>query len=184
MVDPNQNPEVSKKISAKERVDSLIDRKQAEKEAEISAGAAEKMAGTQTEVADVMGTAEKPSEKVSKRVGEKGEGSMPAGSTAGDEEAQVIAAQLKDYVFPSEEIMVKKIRTAINAQIKMEWKNALKFRKNLGGGGADSYNKSISKIRQLKQMISSLFGATFGFIKDFYVKYFTPDGKRRTVGEG
>jgi hypothetical protein len=79
--------------------------------------------------------------------------------------------------------MVKKIRTAINAQIKMEWKNALKFQKQLGRGGADPYNKAVAKVRQLKQMLSSLFGATFGFLKNLYVKYFTPDGKRREVGE-
>lgn len=184
MAHQNHNPEAHKKTTAKESVDSLIDRKHAEKEAEVSAGAAEKMAGTQTEVADVMGGAEKPSEKVSKRVGEKGEGGMPAGGAAtGGDETQVIAAQLKNYHFPSEAIMIKKIRIAINTQIKSEWKNALKFQKQLGIGGASNYNQSISKIRQFKQMLTSLFGTTVGYLKNMYVKYFTPDGKRKkTVG--
>ena len=77
--------------------------------------------------------------------------------------------------------MVKKIRTAIQVQIKMEWKNAKKFRKQLGSGGAEGYNSSIASIRRLKEALASLFTATFGFLKNFYVKYFTPDGKKRPL---
>ncbi len=184
MANTNHTPEAPKKVSAKESVESLIDRKKAEKEAEVGKGVTEKVGVTKEEVAEVMVGAEKPKEKVSKRAGEKGEGKMPTGAAAAaGDEAAVIAAQLKDYDFPSEEVMVKKIRSAINAQIKMEWKNAMKFRKNLGSGGANGYNGTIAKIRELKQMLSSLFDATFGFLKNLYVKYFTPDGKRRKVGE-
>jgi hypothetical protein len=183
MANTNHTPEAPKKVSAKESVESLIDRKKAEKEAEVTKGVTEKVGVTKEEVKEVMVGAEKPKEKVSKRAGEKGEGAMPTGAAAAGDEAAVIAAQLKDYDFPSEEIMVKKIRSAINAQIKTEWKNALKFRKNLNSGGANGYNCAIAKIRELKQVLTSLFEATFGFLKNLYVKYFTPDGKRRKVGE-
>ncbi|MBN2096163.1 hypothetical protein JW752_02055 [Candidatus Peregrinibacteria bacterium] len=181
----NQHPEAEKKQpSAHESVESFIGRKKAEKEAEVREAVSEKMAGTQEEVAEVIGSAEKPKEKVSKKAGEKGEGKMPAGKAPSDDQAaQVITADLKDYDFPSEEVMVKKIRTAIQAQIKFEWKRAKNFQGKLDSGGADGYNKSIARIRSLKQVLASLFTSAAGFLKNLYVKYFTPDGKRRKMEE-
>lgn len=186
MATHNHNPEAEqKKPSVTDSVQSLIDKKKAEKESEVSASMSEKVAGTQDEVAEVMGVVEKPSEKVSKKAGEKGEGKMPKGgqAAAGDDDAQAIAISLKDYKFPSEEMMVKKVRSAINAQIKLEWEKAKKFDGSLLTGGAEGYNASIAKVRHLKQLLSSLFTATFSALKDFYVKYFTPDGKRKRFDE-
>ena len=182
----NQNPEAEqKKPSAHESVESFIGKKKAEKEAEVGEAVSQKMSGVGEDVAEVMGGAEKPSEKVSKKAGEKGEGKMPAGQAVTDDEdaAQGISAQLKDYHFPSEEVMVKKIRTAIQAQIKMEWKNAKKFKGNLDSGGAEGYGKAIARIRKLMQALASLFTVTVGFLKNMYSKYFTPDGKRRKSEE-
>jgi len=185
MPDPNQNPEAARqKPSTKESVESFIKKKKVEREAEVSEAVSGKMGATKGEVAEVMEGVEAPKEKVSERAGERGEKGIPTGAAgaAGDED-QAIAVQLKDYHFPSEEVMVKKIRTAITAQIKMEWKKATKFRKNLNSGGADGYSRAIAKIRHLKEIIASLFTATFGFLKNMYVKYFTPDGKRRKIEE-
>ena len=181
----NQNPEAEqKKPSAHESVESFIGKKKAEKEAEVGEAVSQKMSGVGEDVAEVMGGVEKPSEKVSKKAGEKGEGKMPVGQAVTDEEeAQGISAQLKDYDFPSEAVMVKKIRTAIQAQIKLEWKNAKKFKGNLDSGGAEGYSKSIARIRRLMQALASLFTATVGFVKNLYAKYFTPDGKRRKLEE-
>lgn len=183
MPDKNQNSEAEhKKPSVHESVESFIQKKKAEKETEVGEAVSEKMAGVGEEVAEVMVGVEKPKEKVSKKAGEKGEGRMPAGKAVTDEEeAQGITAQIKDYHFPSEEMMVKKIRTAIQAQIKMEWKKAKKFRKQLDSGGAEGYNSSIARIRRLKEVLASLFTATVGFVKNLYAKYFTPDDKRRSL---
>jgi len=181
----NQHPEAGKKQpSAHESVESFLDKKRAEKQAEVGEQVSEKMTDTQGEVAEVIGGAEKPKEKVSKKAGEKGEGKMPAGKTVSDDQVvQAISADLKDYQFPSEEVMVKKIRTAIQAQIKLEWKRAKKFQGRLDSGGADGYNRSIANIRGLKQALASLFTSAAGFLKNLYVKYFTPDGKRRKLDE-
>lgn len=185
MATTNQNPEAARqKPSTKESVESFIKKKKAEKKAEVGEAVSEKMEVTKGEVAEVMEGVEAPKEKVSERAGERGEKGIPTGAAgvAGDE-AQAIAVQLKDYHFPSEEVMVKKIRTAITAQIKIEWKNATRFRKNLDSGGADGYNRAIARIRHLKQVLASLFTATLGFLKNMYAKYFTPDGKRRKLEE-
>ena len=186
MANHNNHPEApQKKPTATESVDNLIGKTKAKREAEVSESVTGKMTGVQEEVSEIITGAEKPSEKVSKRAGEKGEGRGPAkgkAGTTGDDD-QVVAFSIKDYHFPSEEIMVRKVRTAINAQIKLEWKKAKKFRGNLGSGGANGYNRTISKIRELKQLISTLFTATFSYLKNMYVKYFTPDGKRRRMEE-
>ena len=79
--------------------------------------------------------------------------------------------------------MVKKVRAIINAQIKMEMKKAKKLRKNLMKGGAQEYNATIARIRRLKEVLASLFTATFEFIKKLYQKYFTSGGKKRPIEE-
>ncbi len=185
MPDKNQNPEAEqKKPSAHESVESFIGKKKAEKEVEVGEAVSQKMSGVGEDVAEVMGGVEKPSEKASKKAGEKGEGKMPTGKAiSDDDQAQQIQANLKDYHFPSEEVMVKKIRTAIQVQIKLERKKAKKFEGNLTSGGSDGFNKSISRIRSLKQVLASLFTATVGFVKNLYAKYFTSDGKRRKLEE-
>ncbi len=183
MPNPNQHPESEpKKPSARESVDSFIKQKKGEKETKVGEAVSGKMAGVEEEVAEVIGGVEKPKEKVSEKAGERGEGRPPAAQAAmGEEAAQAISDELKDYQFPSQEMMVKKIRTAIQAQIKLEMKRAKKFQSRLDSGGADGYNKSIAKIRKLKQALALLFTSAAGFLKDLYVKYFLPDGKRRKL---
>jgi len=186
MVNPHRNPEaVHKKPTVKDSVDSLIGRKKAEKEAKVAESVSEKMAGTKEGVAEVIAGKEKPKEKVSERKGESGEQGDLKGGGAGTitDQAIAISAAIKNYIFPSEIIMVKKIRAAINAQIEMEWKKAKRYKRNLHNGGADGYNKSISRIRHLKEMLASLFTMTVSFLKNMYVKYFTHDGKRRDLEE-
>lgn len=165
-----------------ESVDSLIGKKQAERSKEVSDSVSQKMSGTQQEVSEVIGGAEKPSEKVSERTGERGnQGSLKKGGAAHDDQFQAdeLVIELKDYHFPSELAMVKKIRAAINAQIKDEWKRAQKLHARSGADGLHGYNSSIARIRTLKRMLTSLYSTTVVFLKNMYVKYFTPDGKRR-----
>lgn len=181
MANPNQHKEAHKRPSVKHEVESLIKRKKAEKAPGAATEVSEEMAVTQEAAADVMAGVEAPKEGVSERKGESGEkGDISGAATSGDDDdATMIRAQLMDYDFPSQEIMVKKIRTAINAQIKVEWKNALKFGGKIAVGEAADYNSSIARIRRLKEVLSSMFTATVDKLKAMYVKYFGPDGKRR-----
>ena len=181
----NKNPEVKKaKKTAKESVDSLIGKKKSEKESKTSESASAKMESTQGEVADVMAGAEKPSEKISEKGEKKGEnkgGGAAATTGDDDDDDQIASIKIEDYKFPSETVMIKKIRVAINAQVKAEWKNAKKFEGKLTSGGAEGYNKTIAKIRELKHVLASLLISTFGAVKSIYIKYFQPNGKRRKL---
>lgn len=184
MANPNQNKEAPKReVTVEKSVQSLIDRKKAEKAEDAKLQVSEGLSGTKEGVAEVMAGVEKPSEKISERKGESGEkGDISAGgSSGGDDDAVQIRAGIQDYDFPRQEVMVKKIRTAINAQIKFEMKKAIKLQKNLNSGSAADYNKSIARIRELKKMLSGLFSATKDFLRTAYVKYFRPDGSRKEV---
>ena len=100
-----------------------------------------------------------------------------------DEDEKAIAEQIKGITLPTEEVMIKKVRTAIKIQIKHEIKKAKRLEKNLSSGSAQEYNTTIAKIRSLKEVLSSLMHATFAFVKNVYSKYFTAEGKRRSVDE-
>jgi len=188
MVNPNQQPEAqSEKPPSATEIQKFIERQKESKAGkEAEAQVAEELAGTPEGVAEVMAGMEKPKEKVSERPGEKGERRDISGSSAQmkTDDAQQVRAQLKDYDFPSQEVMIKLIRSAITAEIKSETKKARKFLKNLSTGEATDYNAAISRIRRLKEMLASLFTATFDFVKKMYVKHFTPNGKRRKMEGG
>ena len=77
--------------------------------------------------------------------------------------------------------MIKKIRIAIRRQIKLEQKKAKKLQKNLTTGGAQEYNQTIARIRKLKEVLASLFTATYSFLKSVYLKCFTPSGERKSL---
>lgn len=178
----NNNPEAPiKKPSLTESVDSLISKKQLEKSAELNATLQQSTEGIQGEVADLMAGSEKPKEKISEKKGESGEKGDIKASSGGEDDGQVsqIISNLSTYNFPSEEVMIKKVRTAINSQIKMEMKKAAKLKKNLATGSAEEYNSSIARIRKLKGILSNLFSQTVDLVKNLYSKYFTPDGKRK-----
>lgn len=183
--DVNQSPETpANKPTITESVDHLIQKKKIEREQEGREAVAQQAEGVQTEVAEVMAGVEKPKEKVSERKGESGEKSdLKATGGGSDEGIAVTAAMIRDEDLPSEEVMVRKVRMAINAQIAHEWKKAKKLSGQLLTGGAQEYSSTIAKIRQLKEVLASLLTQTFSFIKDMYLKYFTPDGKRRPMEE-
>jgi len=179
--------EALKKPTVSESAKSVVERapKKTEKP-KLSKEVSKGLVGTQEGVAEVLAGVEKPSEQVSKAVGERGaQGQLKKGGVS-DQGAKVqgIRAGLQDYTFPSEEVMVKHIREAIEDQIRLEWRRALSFEKRIGRGGAEAYNTSIAKIRKLKDLISSLFTSTIDFLKNVYIKYFLPNGKRRKIGEG
>ncbi len=178
----NDKSEVAhKKPTTTESVDNLIRKKQVEQQSDVSESTSGKMAGVQEEVSEIITGVEKPSEKVSKKAGEKGKKARIRKKSVqdDDDDIQAISAGLKDYHFPSEVVMVQRIRTALKLQIKLEWSKATKLQGNLGSGGADGYNKAVAKVRALKQVLFTLYNATVGYLKNVYVKYFTPDGKRR-----
>ena len=182
MPHPIQHKEALRKPSVTESVQSLIDRKSSDKESKVSSEVSAKMAGTQEGVADVLAGMEKPGERISERKGEGGQqGDLKKGKAGaqGDQAAQQIRASLQDYDFPTEEIMVKHIRSVIKDQVDMEWRQALRLQGKIDQGGAQAYNSSIARIRKLKDLLASLFSSPIEFLKNLYVKYFTPDGKRR-----
>jgi hypothetical protein len=177
----NQNPEkVQKKPNITESVENLIAKKKAERAFTGAAEVKEKTVGVQSEVAEVMAGVEKPKEKVSERKGESGEqGDIKASKGAAT--AQYISPTAQPFALPGEERMIKKIRIAIRHQIKLEQKKAKRLQKNLTTGGAQEYNQTIARIRTLKEILASLFTATYDFIKGVYLKYFTPTGESKPL---
>jgi hypothetical protein len=184
MPNPSQHKEAPLKPSVTESVQSLIDRKSSDRQSKVSSEVSQKMAGTQEGVADVLAGMEKPSEQVSERKGEGGgQGDLKAGKGTGqgDQSVQQIRSELRDYEFPPEEDMIKHIRSAIQDQIDTEWKQARKLQGKIDQGGAQAYNSSIARIRKMKDLMASLFFSPIEFLKSMYVKYFTPDGKKREI---
>jgi hypothetical protein len=168
-----------------ETVEKLISRKKSEKEAEGRAAVMQSAEGVQGEVADVMAGVEAPKEGVSEKKGESGE----KGDITGGGQQQAAAQDMAAIAFaarrslPTEEIMVKKIRTAINAQIALELKKAKKLQKNLAMGSAQEYTTTISRIRRLQETLKSMLTSTYEAIKDLYFKYFGLDGRRKPMDE-
>lgn len=181
MANPNQTSEApAKKLSVTESVEGLIQRKKHERDVQVGREVDQKMAGTQEGVAEVMAGVEKPKERVSERKGETGEkGDIRGGQIGDDDQAQQIRTQLKDYHFPPTEVMVRAVRGAIQADIHRNWKLAKKYQKKLHSGGTSDYNEAVAKVRTLKELMYSLYTATVDFMKKLYMRYFTPDGKRR-----
>ncbi|MBN1258702.1 hypothetical protein JXA05_03010, partial [Candidatus Peregrinibacteria bacterium] len=110
----NHSEAAPKKTTLTESVEALIARKKAEKAAEGAATVQQSAEGIKGEVAEVMAGAEKPKEKVSEREGESGEkGDIKAGGGGAAQGAAITGPDLSAVQLPSEEVMVKKIREAI-----------------------------------------------------------------------
>ncbi|MBN2306753.1 hypothetical protein JXD20_02100 [Candidatus Peregrinibacteria bacterium] len=181
----DKNTEVVKKPSEIETVETLLEKKKTEKESESREAVMKSAEGVQTEVADVMAGVEAPKEKISERKGESGnQGDIKAGSAALQaQKAQAAAAFAMRRGLPSEEIMIKKIRTAIQAQIKLELQKANALKKNLTTGSAQEYSSRIAKIRRLQETLKTLLTSTFEAIKSIYFKYFSASGRRKPLDE-
>jgi len=174
------------KPSQTEAVDKLISKKKTEKEAEGRQAVLQSAEGTQTEVSDVMAGVEAPREGISEKKGESGEkGDITGGgqSTAGGQQDQGAIAMATRRGLPSEEIMIKKIRTAIKAQIKLEIQKAKKLEKHLATGSAQEYNTAVARVRRLQETMKSLLTSTFEAIKTIYKKYFNTEGGRKPLDE-
>jgi hypothetical protein len=173
---------VNKTKSVTEDAEKLIAKKQAERADEGMRIVQESAQGVQSEVADVMGGMEAAKETVSERKGESGEkGDIKAsggGQAQDDDDGTYVTASGIRRVIPTEEIMIKKIRAAINIQIKQEMKRALQLQKTISSGGAHEYNNSIAKIRRLKEVLASLATSAYEAIKGLYLKYFGINGKQ------
>ncbi len=183
--DPHESKDSKQQQTGMESVEGLIQKKQSDKASEGATAVAESAAGFQSEVADVMGGMEAASDKIGERVREDKRGDLKTGgggqSDDDDDDAQQIVQNLKKVKIPSQAVMIKKVRSAIVADIKKEFKKLGKLHKNLATGSANDFNASIAKIRSLKEVLSSLFTGTFDMIKGIYGKYFTREGRRRKV---
>lgn len=180
----NKGQEIKKPIPV-ETVENLISRKKSEKAAEGQAAVRQSTEGIKGEVADVMAGVEAPKEGVSEKKGESGEKRDITGGGqqgVGQQNLAAIAFAARRSL-PTEEIMIKKIRTAINAQIEMELKKAKKLQKNLAMGSAQEYNTTISRVRRLQETLKSLFTSTYEAIKNLYFRYFGTDGRRKPLDE-
>lgn len=176
------NEALKKKQSVTESVDNLISQKESQRGAESMNQVMQHAEGVQTEVADLMAGVDKPSDKISERKEGTGERRDIGGGSKGqsdDGQATQIRSNLRRKPLPSQEIMIKKIRSAINSQIELELKVVKKLEKNLANGDADEYNERVAKIRKLKEVLKSLLGSTFEVVKGVYFKYFGQDGKRK-----
>ncbi len=181
----DKNADVTKKPSEVEAVDNLISKKKTEKDTEGREAVRHSAEGIQTEVADVMTGVEAPKEVISEKKGESGEkGDISGGGQAqGDQKAQAAAAFAARRGLPTQEVMIKKIRSSIYTQIKQELKKAKSLEKNLSTGSAQEYNTAIARIRRLQEALKSLFTSTFEAIKVIYFKYFSADGRRKPMDE-
>lgn len=183
---PNKNSEsIQKSPSLSEAVGSIIDKKKQQKTGAEAPDLKAAMESTQRETAELMAGVEKPSEKISERSGESGEkGDLKTtGGQAVQSDTATIIGGLGELSLPPEQVMVRKIRIAIQKEINHEWKKAKALEKKLDEGGASEYNASIARIRHLKDVLASLFEATADFIKGVYFKLFTPQGKRKPADE-
>jgi len=182
----SENNEVTSENQAPtERVDELIKKKDTERHDEGMKQVLQQAEGVQGEVADVMAGMEAPSERVSERNREDKKGDLKTGSGQQSDDDQLVQIKtgLKRKSLPRKEVMIKKIRTAINLQIKHEMKKAAKLKKNITVGSAQEYNASIARIRTLKQVLKSLFNATIDKITAFYFNYFSRDGRRKAADQ-
>lgn len=181
----DKNTETIKKPSEIETVDTLIERKKSERTAEGHQAVRQKAEGVQSEVADLMAGVEGPKEKPSEKKGESGERRdlSGGGRQTQDPKAQASAAFAVRRGLPTEEIMIKKIRTAIQSQIKLELKKARALKRNLATGSAQEYSSRIARIRRLQETLKSLLTNTFEAIKTLYFKYFSADGRRKPLDE-
>jgi len=181
----DKNADVIKKPVEVEAVDHLISKKKTEKEVEGREAVRQKAEGIQTEVADVMAGVEAPKEVISEKKGESGERRdiTGGGQQTQDQKAQAAAAFAARRGLLTQEIMIKKIRSAIYDQIKLELKKAKVLQKNLATGSAQEYNTHIARIRRLQEALKSLLTSTFEAIKAIYFKYFTADGRRKPLDE-
>lgn len=168
-----------------EAVDKLISDKKTERDAHGREIIRQSTEGVKGEVADVMAGVEGVKEGVSEKKGESGEqGDIRGGGggqAKGDDDDQAARAFAARRSLPTEEIMIKKIRTAIGAQIKLEMKKAKQLEKNLSTGSAEDYHTTIARVRKLQEALKSLLSGTFEYIKDVYFKYFGSDGRRKPL---
>lgn len=181
----SSQPEATpKKPTASESVEGLIARKKAEKAAEGATAVQQSAEGVKSEVAEIISGAEKPKETVAERKGEGGQqGDLKAGQAVGGAKGATVTYEWKATDYPSELTMVNRVRQAIKEQIVAEMKKARKLEGRLTMGGAQEYTGVVARIRSLQETLSNLLFATIDFVKNLYQKYFTPDGKRKSVEE-
>ena len=184
MSTPTSPEKLPRKPNLTESVEDFIAKKKSERGAEGASEVQKSAEGVQHEVAEVTAGVEKPKEEISDRGEKKRDGDFKAtGGAAAAAGGGWSGTDWKSVVFPDETVMVKKIRTAIELQVKMEWKKAKRLQANLMAGGAQEYTSVVARIRSLKTILHSLVTATMDYLKELYMKFFRPDGRARSPEE-
>lgn len=175
---------VPRKPTLIESVEDFIARKKTDQKAEGAREVQASAESVQREVAEVMAGAEKPKEELQEKGEKKGEQKGGGYAAQTTQSAEVSTAEdWHGVILPDETVMIKKIRTAITLQIKIEMKKARKFESSLTSGSAQQYSTTIARVRKLKSILASLWTATIDYVKDLYKKYFRPDGQSRNLEE-
>ncbi len=94
-------------------------------------------------------------------------GGMASSSTA----ATVTAAQIKSKQLPRVEVMRNQISKAIHHEIHKLEKEARKITRSPMGFSPFQLNKVVSKIRDLKEILSNLTYATLETLKSWWFKF-------------
>ncbi len=183
----HENESANQRPSVLSDVVGVAEKKDSERSSESASVVQQQADAIQGSVADVLGGMEGkvdkgPSER--NREDKRGQGS---GGTVvqSDDDAQQ-AAQIKSGLtraLPTQNIMIRKVRSAITRQIKAEKKKVKKLEKMISKGKADEYNSSVARVRRLQEVLRSLAHAAFDKVKEMYFRYFGSDGQKKTVSE-
>ncbi len=121
------------------------------------------------EVAEIM--SEIPSENQS-----EGKGKVSNGSLSSAKKSQVSGVAVKPFKIPSLEIMRIQISTQINKEIKMLEKEANMMMLNPASFNPFKLNGIVSRIRDLKDILSNLAIATVETMKGWWIKFVKNNG--------
>ncbi|MBI5412004.1 hypothetical protein HZA43_02390 [Candidatus Peregrinibacteria bacterium] len=165
------------KPDVKESIGAILKKGEISQKPNVAQGVTE---GVQGEVAEVLAGVEGPKEEASEKAGERGNERKPVGQSAGVGSQQAAMLQdLRNQSLPRPEVMITRIRMKIQADIQHELKNAHRLIGSLNHGSAHEYTTVIARIRKLQHLLRQLLVATVDFIKDLYLRLFTPSGKPR-----
>lgn len=79
---------------------------------------------------------------------------------------------------PVPRVMIRKIQTRLNREIKQLIKENKKYRKNLEKGSAYDLNVNLARIRKLRNTLAKLAYATLDYVKAFYIQLFQSSKKQ------
>lgn len=128
------------------------------------------------EIADITNEVIDKLELPSEQPGENKPMSAGSSGSQGDDDAQGSQFQSAlDKSLPQPKVMVTKIRTCLNKELKKLEKKAFgSLSRQVAQGKAHELNEVISQLRKLKAIMAHLAFATADYIKKLYVQLFRP----------